>query len=306
MSSEEKNQNSKNNEQTKELNNNFFPTSQINKEEEKSDNNLLIKPIPINAKLIKHQSNEITTMGNSSVKINNINPDSNIQLIYPQYQLKVPLNQNNSFENNNKLNFFQSQNSKNEENNNNQIIERENLCCSCTKTKCLKKYCECFANKQYCKDCKCQDCFNKLELNNYKSNIYLNENDVIICTCTKSNCNKKYCECYKAGIKCNEKCRCLNCMNTTNTSQNIINNSINNIDNNNNNKNSDYNHKNNKNINLDEKKQISRNSSSSGNLNEQFKIQRISVYINKNQTMINVEKFSKAEMNILGKKRNHD
>ena len=42
----------------------------------------------------------------------------------------------------------------------------------------------------------------------------INENtEVITCTCTKSNCNKKYCECYKAGKQCNYNCRCLNCAN---------------------------------------------------------------------------------------------
>ena len=55
---------------------------------------------------------------------------------------------------------------------------------------------------------------------------YISDNEIIICTCTKSGCNKKYCECYKAGKKCNDKCRCLNCMNTSN----ILNNSENNDD----------------------------------------------------------------------------
>ena len=39
-------------------------------------------------------------------------------------------------------------------------------------------------------------------------------NEVCICTCTKSGCNKKYCECYKNGIKCSELCRCIGCENT--------------------------------------------------------------------------------------------
>lgn len=38
--------------------------------------------------------------------------------------------------------------------------------------------------------------------------------DIITCTCTKSNCNKKYCECYKSGKMCNANCRCLNCKNS--------------------------------------------------------------------------------------------
>jgi hypothetical protein len=34
-----------------------------------------------------------------------------------------------------------------------------------------------------------------------------------ICNCTKSNCTKKYCECYKSGRECSWMCRCVNCSN---------------------------------------------------------------------------------------------
>ena len=37
----------------------------------------------------------------------------------------------------------------------------EKFCCNCTKTKCVKKYCECFSNNRFCKDCNCVDCLNK-------------------------------------------------------------------------------------------------------------------------------------------------
>ena len=37
--------------------------------------------------------------------------------------------------------------------------------------------------------------------------------EIVVCTCSKSGCNKKYCECYKEGLKCNIKCRCINCLN---------------------------------------------------------------------------------------------
>lgn len=33
------------------------------------------------------------------------------------------------------------------------------------------------------------------------------------CNCKKSNCMKKYCECYQAGIKCSEACKCEDCKN---------------------------------------------------------------------------------------------
>jgi hypothetical protein len=85
-----------------------------------------------------------------------------------------------------------------------------NKICTCSKTKCLKKYCECYSNNQYCLNCNCVDCHNKPN----NSIINLNDEKVIVsCTCSKSNCNKKYCECYKLGEKCNVNCRCINCLN---------------------------------------------------------------------------------------------
>jgi hypothetical protein len=33
------------------------------------------------------------------------------------------------------------------------------------------------------------------------------------CNCKKSNCLKKYCECFQAGLKCTELCRCEECKN---------------------------------------------------------------------------------------------
>lgn len=32
--------------------------------------------------------------------------------------------------------------------------------CNCKKSRCLKLYCECFANQSYCKDCNCNCCSN--------------------------------------------------------------------------------------------------------------------------------------------------
>ena len=33
------------------------------------------------------------------------------------------------------------------------------------------------------------------------------------CHCRKSQCQKKYCECFNAGIKCTKACRCIECEN---------------------------------------------------------------------------------------------
>lgn len=33
------------------------------------------------------------------------------------------------------------------------------------------------------------------------------------CNCKKSNCLKKYCECFQMGVKCSELCKCDDCKN---------------------------------------------------------------------------------------------
>ena len=102
--------------------------------------------------------------------------------------------------------------------------------CNCKKTKCLKLYCECFANGEYCIDCNCEQCSNVLgnehEIKkNYnevkdknpvalKLNLISKNNETLVgCNCTKSNCLKKYCECFKLKKKCGEFCRCRDCDN---------------------------------------------------------------------------------------------
>ena len=92
----------------------------------------------------------------------------------------------------------------------NNNIKSLNRICSCSKTKCIKKYCECLSNNQYCYNCNCIDCHNKPD---YTKKNLRGEKEIVSCTCTKSNCNKKYCECYKIGEKCNDNCRCINCLN---------------------------------------------------------------------------------------------
>jgi len=93
--------------------------------------------------------------------------------------------------------------------------------CNCKKTKCLKLYCECFANGEICGEgCNCTECFNT-SANNQRSNAIesiLNRDPEAFnskfkmsnnysakkvhkrgCNCKKSNCLKKYCECFNAG-----------------------------------------------------------------------------------------------------------
>ena len=99
--------------------------------------------------------------------------------------------------------------------------------CSCTKTQCNRKYCECFNSGNYCIDCNCKNCLNQPPINTYSNK---RPNDIVskmkkskeICTCTKSGCNKNYCECFKNGNKCSSLCRCIGCENTEVNSRLII------------------------------------------------------------------------------------
>ena len=228
-------------------------------------------------------------------------------------------------ETNNKCNFFQSKkitSSEIKENENN-IPTPEKSCCNCTKTKCIKKYCECFSNNRFCKNCHCVDCKNNPESSSFDMGKEFAETEQVFCTCTKSNCNKKYCECYKSNQKCTFKCRCVNCkngiqpsfsvnvpesdtnINKEESNTNIINHEIkdntNNIVDNNNNtvdKNKIINLGEDKNKIIDSRKDSNNNEDE----NNSYQIQRVSVFINKYKTVINVEKFTK-EMMLISKKR---
>ena len=90
--------------------------------------------------------------------------------------------------------------------------------CSCSKTQCNRKYCECYNSGNYCVDCNCKNCSNKPPANIYtnkhpSNELSKNKKSKIICTCTKSGCNKNYCECFKSGQKCSLLCRCISCEN---------------------------------------------------------------------------------------------
>ena len=90
--------------------------------------------------------------------------------------------------------------------------------CNCTKTGCNKYYCQCYNQGRYCHGCNCQNCQNKMPdfiSSNKRPKKEEDKQKVIIvsCTCTKSGCNKNYCECYKNKTKCNSQCRCRNCEN---------------------------------------------------------------------------------------------
>ncbi|XP_025831852.1 protein lin-54 homolog isoform X2 [Agrilus planipennis] len=110
--------------------------------------------------------------------------------------------------------------------------------CNCTKSQCLKLYCDCFANGEFCYMCNCMNCFNNLENEEHrqlaiKSCLERNPNafrpkigkskdtgtDTQVrkhtkgCNCKRSGCLKNYCECYEAKIACSSNCKCFGCRN---------------------------------------------------------------------------------------------
>ena len=121
--------------------------------------------------------------------------------------------------------------------NNNNENKIKNIGCNCKNSGCLKRYCECFTRMKYCdSNCQCKNCFNKIEhekergeaIQNYmmKSPISFKKLNLdvsnLTCFCKKSNCLKKYCECFQLGMKCTSNCKCIDCKNKNNTEKKLF------------------------------------------------------------------------------------
>lgn len=115
--------------------------------------------------------------------------------------------------------------------------------CNCTKSQCLKLYCDCFANGEFCSGCNCTNCFNSLSKEKERQKAIsqcLERNPEAFrpkigkaikasvgeplpesierrhtkgCNCKRSGCLKNYCECYEAKILCSNLCKCCGCKN---------------------------------------------------------------------------------------------
>jgi hypothetical protein len=110
--------------------------------------------------------------------------------------------------------------------------------CNCTRSQCLKLYCDCFANGEFCSNCNCVNCSNNLdheeerqkaiklclERNPHAFHPKIGKGKITAqegverrhtkgCNCRRSGCLKNYCECYEAKILCSDLCKCCACKN---------------------------------------------------------------------------------------------
>ena len=100
-----------------------------------------------------------------------------------------------------------------------QRISKKKTGCTCKKTNCIKMYCECFSVGKLCTpECACYGCHNHSEQEGVVEKAKLrslssNRHHTRGCNCKKTNCLKKYCECFNAGLPCTELCNCNDCHN---------------------------------------------------------------------------------------------
>ena len=110
-------------------------------------------------------------------------------------------------------------------------VSENRVKCNCKKSKCLKLYCQCFAVMSYCdvSVCNCVECNNLVQFEHIRAEAIKdtkerNRSAFVVkvsdkkshangCTCKKSQCLKKYCECFEAYAHCGDNCKCVSCEN---------------------------------------------------------------------------------------------
>lgn len=114
--------------------------------------------------------------------------------------------------------------------------------CRCRRSRCLKKYCDCFAAGSFCgPECECEGCGNHQDnqeqverarqsasqrsstsgeaLNGEPS---ASERSSRGCRCKRTGCLKRYCECFQAGRECTAQCACEGCLNCRGLSEHLL------------------------------------------------------------------------------------
>jgi len=98
------------------------------------------------------------------------------------------------------------------------------ISCTCSKSQCLKLYCQCFREGILCSSqCKCVKCLNtpqhaesikvKRIIKDANKKKKENTEEGSGCNCRMSFCEKSYCVCSRNGKGCSPQCKCFNCKN---------------------------------------------------------------------------------------------
>ena len=115
-------------------------------------------------------------------------------------------------------------------------LKKKELCddneqsCMCNHSRCIKLYCVCFSASRACSTaCRCFNCQNYeggqerdraikntlyITPNAFKNTrVHCSDEHSKGCSCTRSDCLKRYCACYASGVFCGEDCTCKSCLN---------------------------------------------------------------------------------------------